>query len=347
MQKQYANLMASNKRFKSILENKENRKLKAENAKWPNLLRQVTVMVNVLGKEANKINVIISHKDPKQKDYTYDTPLTWAIKNGHTELVELLLKRKANPNYREYGRTKAPLGLAIDKGFKRIVKLLLEYGASDDYKGSSILNWTVKENDPSLVGLILQKMTKYDLEKINDALKIAQDSKNINPEIIALLNQVAQKKGMQLKREKFVESLIRDILKNNLNKIKRQLETKELDVNLQSKNELVPLHYAAYWHNVEAARLFIGYGANVNAQHKDGTTPLMMTMSLYSGLKKYLNEEGLEEIKPLAINTAKILIQNGADLNLKNKRGETALDIAKRLDFKEMVNLLENGMQKK
>lgn len=64
------------------------------------------------------------------------TPLTAAIMGGHLEIVELLLKSGANPNFREDDCDNiigySPLERATDFGFDEIEALLLKYNAIKD-----------------------------------------------------------------------------------------------------------------------------------------------------------------------------------------------------------------------
>ncbi|XP_057334338.1 transient receptor potential channel pyrexia-like [Microplitis mediator] len=55
-------------------------------------------------------------------------PLSVAIREGHEEMVELLLKHGADPNVDNY-RDISPLVHAAEKGNSNIIKLLLAYGA--------------------------------------------------------------------------------------------------------------------------------------------------------------------------------------------------------------------------
>ena len=66
----------------------------------------------------------------------------------------------------------------------------------------------------------------------------------------------------------------------------------------------------------------------------------MLTMDDYSLITYFKNE-------PIVLQCAELLINNGADLNAVDKNNETALDIAKRLHFKQMVNLLVGKIKEK
>jgi ankyrin repeat protein len=81
---------------------------------------------------------------------------------------------------------------------------------------------------------------------------------------------------------------------------------------VKSKNCLneTPLHVAAIWGDVEAIRLLVGAGADINAAGEHGHTPLQ------------------EAVGQHKIEAVKILLELGADPSIKNEWGETAEEIA-------------------
>jgi ankyrin repeat protein len=83
------------------------------------------------------------------------------------------------------------------------------------------------------------------------------------------------------------------------------------DLNRPSKDDSLPLQWAAYHNRLDAAEILLQYGANVNAH--DG---FLQDTALHSCAR-----QGVPDI-------AKFLIQHGADVNAKNKDGETPLAIA-------------------
>ena len=80
----------------------------------------------LLGKGANVNSLDI---------YQY-TPLHNAAKNGHSEVVELLLKNRAEINaLNSYDRT--PLHLGASNGYSEVVKILLKHGAKSNLRDKS------------------------------------------------------------------------------------------------------------------------------------------------------------------------------------------------------------------
>jgi ankyrin repeat protein len=99
------------------------------------------------------------------------------------------------------------------------------------------------------------------------------------------------------------------------------LITEGADVNANARNGFTPLHRAAYQGHKEIAELLIANGADVNAKRDNGSTPLHKAA-----------ENGQKEI-------AELLIAEGADMNANTDNGETPLDIAIRFNHTETAEL--------
>jgi ankyrin repeat protein len=92
------------------------------------------------------------------------------------------------------------------------------------------------------------------------------------------------------------------------------------DPNLQDEKGNTTLIGCAW--DADAALALIRHGANVNAQNNDGLTPLINTA---------------------VAEVARVLIENGADLYLRDKEGKTALEQAKQYGMKEKAAAIEGA----
>lgn len=112
--------------------------------------------------------------------------------------------------------------------------------------------------------------------------------------------------------------------------IVRELIASGADVNAKNyESGFTPLMQATIRGNVEIARYLIGQGANVNATANSGNTALMLT--------------AIPSLK-VPLDLVRLLIDSGADLNIRNAYGYTALEIAVNFDNKEIAGaLLSNG----
>jgi uncharacterized protein len=113
-------------------------------------------------------------------------------------------------------------------------------------------------------------------------------------------------------------------LKGDLPLVK-QLVERNADVN---KPGWTPLHYAASSGQVLVIEFLLEHSAYIDAESPNGSTPLMMA-AMYGS--------------PEAV---KVLIQAGADLNVQNQLGLTALDFAVRGRRQNAKALIETGLQR-
>lgn len=89
-----------------------------------------------------------------------------------------------------------------------------------------------------------------------------------------------------------------------------------------AKNDegIIPLHLAVYPEMIE---LFVRRGADINVRANDGRTPLIV-----------------QAAEPDSCEVMEALLKLGADSKARDKRGESALDIAKSREEDDKIELL-------
>ncbi len=118
---------------------------------------------------------------------------------------------------------------------------------------------------------------------------------------------------------------------NRLDMLKLLLDSgadagKAIDLELGSdsgRSDWTALHVAAEWDNLDAINLLLDYGANINATSQTGRTPLFCAM------------DEMEEVE-----TAKLLINRGADVNIIGHGRQTLLHKARLYGFPDLEKLL-------
>jgi ankyrin repeat protein len=103
----------------------------------------------------------------------------------------------------------------------------------------------------------------------------------------------------------------------------KRLIALDADVN---KTGWTPLHYAASGGHIEVIKLLLSHSAYIDAESPNLTTPLMMA-AMYGS--------------PQAVE---VLLAEGADANLKNQKGMTALDFADVADRQASAKILVRHM---
>jgi len=95
-------------------------------------------------------------------------------------------------------------------------------------------------------------------------------------------------------------------------------------------NETQPIHAAAFKGNLEAVKLLVENGADVNAKGPGDSTPLLFAATMSHVKVKGADYEGL----------VRFLIESGADVNAPNSLGYPPLHFAKN---KTVVELLKKA----
>ena len=121
-------------------------------------------------------------------------------------------------------------------------------------------------------------------------------------------------------------------------------------LNIKNNRGNTPLHEVIGEHfgNLEIASLLVEKGANVTIKNKKGDTPLhklAQTMYVENNYFHYVTNSSFPKhfyrshvVRQLSL--ASLLIKKGANVNAKNKKNQTPLDLANLNKDKEIVSLL-------
>ena len=105
---------------------------------------------------------------------------------------------------------------------------------------------------------------------------------------------------------------------------------KGANINEKDKNGVSPLHRAVRYRNPKVLEFLIKIGANVNYADKRNASTALHKVVFNSGAPsiKGKSDEAIEIIK--------ILLDNGANPNLKNNKGKTPIDYVKKDAVKKL-----------
>ena len=153
---QHENHVAANSLFEQILDGDDSREANTPSlfgglhcASFFGIVEVMTSLLEMRGCDAN------------QGDSAGVTPLTWAVRSGQGEAVELLLRQEAiNPD-RPDNRDKTPLSWAAIKGYESVVKQLLDREDVNpdkpDNEGNTPLSWAAIKGHESVVKQLLDR----------------------------------------------------------------------------------------------------------------------------------------------------------------------------------------------
>lgn len=257
--------------------------------------------------------------------------LMFACISGKRDIIEPILLKKANVDFRSKAGISAVM-VAADRGHDKILKLLIdEYHAGFDHKmknGANALTFAISAKHLDCVEFLLS--AKADP---NEALKdgttpIMIAAERNHPAMIQLLiKNGANVNSTRGKTQETPLHMACGVQGGAKAAVQRLLEAKA-DVHACDVDGRTPLMYSVI--SPDVAQGLLAASADVNAPDDGGNTALMYACAQNTPPVSVLN-----------------LISARANVEVKNERGETALSIAAALNKPDMVNMLTYRIKQK
>lgn len=262
-------------------------------------------------------------------EYGY-SHLVYALIDNRTNIAELLIKNGVDCNctFEDDNKTVfSVLEWALLKNQSEIATLLITHGADINHYCSAGVNsflMASQSGDNKNIKLLLDKGISVDIKGLNKyeeqtALMFATNNNHLDT--IKLL--ISYGADINATRHDGITTLMIAAKIGN-EKLVEYLIKNGADINLITNQGADAFIYATQYGNVSCAELLLNAGADINHMDKDG-----------SALHNAAREGKYDSIK--------FLLEKGIDYNLKNPKGETALDIAKTKDDKRIISLLQNA----
>ncbi|KAH6651251.1 ankyrin repeat-containing domain protein, partial [Chaetomium tenue] len=237
---------------------------------------KVSVVVRVVEKDPNVAHTL-DHESHQP------TPLAWAVRGGHAEVVKVLLRYGANPNQQD-GEGKTHLMRAIEAGKDEVAAVLLKVPGVDtrskDSESTTLLARASERGMAPVVAMLARNGGGVNL--MNDvatgrtALSIASELGN-PPVIDGLLKGLKKSEGrvsVDLADSDGKTPLCWAAEKGYAPVVERLIDIKA-SVNTKTKEGWTPLHYAAQSSRGKVVAILLNKYADANAATDDGITPLI------------------------------------------------------------------------
>lgn len=260
-----------------------------------------------------------------------------AAKEGDVKKISSFLETSIDPNLQdEDGKT--ALHLAIEKGdHLEVVKLLIEKGANVNSK--TLYKALESPKSFEIVKLLIKRGMNLDFDnKKNYTMDFVLQMAGMRGwlEVIKLLVE----KGVNINYCAKKSALQWASCQGHLEIVKFLVE-KGANVNLKHpEHGNIALHYASRSGHLEIVKLLVEKEASVNTQNKYGRTALHhaseCTESLFEGHESNPEHKEIEDY----LEIVKLLVEKGANINIQDEHGRTALHIASVNGRLEMVKLL-------
>nr|XP_023399712.1 E3 ubiquitin-protein ligase MIB1 isoform X1 [Loxodonta africana] len=272
------------------------------------------------------------------------TPLHIAVNKGHLQVVKTLLDFGCHPSLQD-SEGDTPLHDAISKKRDDILAVLLEAGADvtiTNNNGFNALHHAALRGNPSAMRVLLSKLPRpwiVDEKKDDGYTALHLAALNNHVEVAELLVHQSSCIG-----------LTTGISQQGFPRIAATVREGNANLDIQNVNQQTALHLAVERQHTQIVRLLVRAGAKLDIQDKDGDTPLHEALRHHtlSQLRQLQDMQDVGKVdaawepskntlimglgtqgaeKKSAASIACFLAANGADLSIRNKKGQSPLDL--------------------
>lgn len=279
--------------------------------------------------------------DVEIEDKDGDRAVHHAAFGNEPEVIELLAKANGDLNARNKRRQTA-LHIAVNKGHLNVVKTLLSlrcHTSLQDSEGDTPLHDAISKEHDEMLSLLLDCGADITLTNNNGFNALHHAALKGNPSAMKILLAKTNRPWIvEEKKDDGYTALHLAALNNHVEIAELLVHMGKANMDRQNVNLQTALHLAVERQHVQIVKLLVQEGANLNIPDKDGDTPLHEALRHHtlSQLKQLQDVEGFGKLlmglrnpnnKKASASIACFLAANGADLNLKNRKLQTPLDL--------------------
>ncbi|KAI6181053.1 KH domain-containing protein [Aphelenchoides besseyi] len=310
--------------------------------------------------DVHQVPAEVSSYVDMQTDANNDTALTVACVGGHASLVSLLIQRGASVEHRDK-KGFTPLILAATGGHVECCKLLIEANCQIDAQSErtkdTALSLACSGGRKEVVELLLRYGANKEHRNVSDYTPLSLAASGGYVDIIYLLLDAGAEINSRTGSKLGISPLMLAAM-NGHDAATLVLLERGSDINAQIEtNRNTALTLACFQGRTEVVRLLLSFGANVEHRAKTGLTPLMEAANGgYTDVGALLLKHGADPNAPpvptsrdtaLTIAADKghatfvsMLLNQGATIDVKNKKGCTPLFLACSNGHLETVKIL-------
>merc|ERR1711992_272726 len=293
----------------------------------------------------------------------HDTALTLACAGGHEDLVTLLLGRGSDIEHRDK-KGFTPLILAATAGHDKVVEILLNHGADIEAQSERTkdtpLSLACSGGRYEVVEVLLKKHANKEHRNVSDYTPLSLAASGGYVTIIKLLLAHGAEINSRTGSKLGISPLMLAAMNGHTASVKLLLDMGS-DINAQIEtNRNTALTLACFQGRHEVVSLLLDRKANVEHRAKTGLTPLMEAASGgYTEVGRVLLDKGADvnaapvpSSRDTALTIAadkghyrfvELLLSRGAQVDVRNKKGNSSLWLAANGGHLDVVQLLHSA----
>ncbi|WCR59753.1 MAG: Phosphocholine transferase AnkX [Wolbachia endosymbiont of Ctenocephalides felis wCfeF] len=248
------------------------------------------------------------------------TPIIYAAQGSKWDAVKFLIAQGAKFN-NEITYQGTPLHFAAQEGNSNMVQFLLDKGADIEAQNAynkKPLHLAVEAGKLKVVRLLLDRGANIKAADMYGQTPLDLAIKKGYENIVEVLKQ----KQLDLDKELLIAAG-----KGDIEKVRDSIR-QGANVNVQGKQGWTPVFWAIQKNNFNIVELLLNNNADIKVKDNEGWIPIHWAVQLGS------------------LDVVKRLVERGADVNASTADGRTPLDIAKDQGYNNIVNYLEEELNK-
>ncbi|XP_037498060.1 E3 ubiquitin-protein ligase MIB1 isoform X1 [Rhipicephalus sanguineus] len=309
------------------------------------------------------IKILLRHNaDVEIEDKDGDRAVHHTAFGDEPSVMELLARAGADLNARNK-RRQTPLHIAVNKGHMGVVKTLLDLGCHpslQDCEGDTPLHDAISKKRDDMLTLLLDHNADITLTNNNGFNALHHAALRGNPSAMrTLLAKLPRPWIVDEKKDDGYTALHLAALNNHVEVAELLIHQGHANMDLQNVNLQTPLHLAVERQHAQIVRHLVREGCNLNIPDKDGDTPLHEALRHHT-LSQLRHLQDMQDVtkagggrlstaagssstagnlellmglgsqgadKKSSASIACFLVSNGAELYIKNKKGQAPLDL--------------------
>uniref|UniRef100_A0AAQ4PDD0 RING-type E3 ubiquitin transferase n=1 Tax=Gasterosteus aculeatus aculeatus TaxID=481459 RepID=A0AAQ4PDD0_GASAC len=292
------------------------------------------------------LKLLLKHNvDLEAEDKDGDRAVHHAAFGDEGSVIEVLQRGGADLNARNK-RRQTPLHIAVNKGHLQVVKTLLDFGCHpslQDSEGDTPLHDAISKKRDDMLSVLLEAGADVTITNNNGFNALHHAALRGNPRYETLPWIVDEKK------DDGYTALHLAALNNHVEVAELLVHQGNANLDIQNVNQQTALHLAVERQHTQIVRLLVRAEAKLDVQDKDGDTPLHEALRHHtlSQLRQLQDMQDVSKVEPWepskntlimglgtqgaekksAASIACFLAANGADLTIRNKKGQSPLDL--------------------